>query len=219
MLKRLLSLTLITALSTLSITSEAYSTSGMATITSMHNRVQEKTSSNPSWHKSQIKSILHAGDSIRTGSLSRAEITYSDGTVTRIGPHTVMRVSEHSAQRTNLKLITGKLWLKVSKGNGRLQIQTPTATAAVLGTELLVTNDENDISHVTTLDGLVEVTGSEGDKMLVKPGEWVEIAPGKKIEAPTKFDWDSLKKNERFMLDTSFVPTTENLLPKSDEWN
>lgn len=216
---KLFALSLITSLSIFSLSTNAYSSSGIATITSLHNRVQEKTSSNPTWHKTQLKNTLHAGDSIRTGSLSRAEITYSDGTVTRIGPHTVMRVTEHSEKRTNLKLITGKLWLKVTKGNGRLQIQTPTATAAVLGTELLVTNDENDISHVTTLDGLVEVTGSEGDKVLVKPGEWVEISPNKKIDSPTKFDWDALKKAERFMLDTSFIPTNENLLPKGDEWN
>lgn len=193
----------------LSLVSDATSKSNAAMISTFNNKVQAKTKSDPTWKMAGLNKILESGDSVRTGSLSRAEIKYSDGTVTRVGSNSLLRIEAHGEKRTNIKLLVGKLWLKVKKGDGRLEIRTPTAIASVLGTELLVTNDEKNISHVTTLDGLVEVTGENGDKTLVKPGEWVEIAPGKNIEKPTKFDWDALKRNEKFMLDPTFMPKPE----------
>ena len=194
-----------------SFVSPAYSGSSRAVIVNMHNKVQAKTQSNPVWQMAHIDKNLDGGDSIRTGVGSRAEIKYSDGTVTRLGSNSLMRVSLNSqTKRTGIRLLLGKLWLKVTRGNGELKVETPTAIASVLGTELLVTNDDKNISHVTTLDGLVEVTGNQGDKTLVKPGEWVEIVPGQQMEKPTPFDWASLKKNERFMLDPTFVPSPDD---------
>jgi len=114
-----------------------------------------------------------------------------------------------------LKLLVGKLWLKVKKAKGLFTIETPTAIASVLGTELLVSNDNNNISHVTTLDGLVEVKSSKGDKVLVKPGQWVEIIPGKKMEEPTPFDWKQLKNNEKFLLDPTFKPSPNDFKEES----
>lgn len=189
----------------------AKSDSSKAVIINIHNKVQSKSVNNPVWKMASLEGGLNEGDSIRTGSASRAEIRYNDGTITRLSSNSVMRINNNGdSKRTGLRLLIGKLWLKVTKGRGLLQITTPTATASVLGTELLVTNDEKDISHVTTLDGLVEVTGSLGDKTLVHPGEWVEIAPGKRMEAPTPFDWNELKKNERFVLDTDFKPSVDD---------
>ncbi len=191
--------------------SPAYSGSNRAVIVNMNNKVQAKTKSHPVWSMAHIDKTLDGGDSIRTGSASRAEIRYSDGTVTRLGANSLMRVNtDNQAKRTGIRLLLGKLWLKVTKGNGELKVETPSAVASVLGTELLVTNDEKNISHVTTLDGLVEVTGNKGDKTLVHPGEWVEIVPGKEMEKPTQFDWASLKKNERFMLDPTFIPSPDD---------
>lgn len=188
---------------------ESKSLSNAAIISSFHNKVQAKTIQTGTWKSAGLNKILESGDSIRTGSFSKAEVTYSDGSVTRLGANSLVRIETHNNKRTNLKLLVGKLWLKVTKGNGKLTIHTPTAVAAVLGTELLVMNDEKNVSHVTTLDGLVEVTDNNGDKTLVKPGEWVEIAPGKPMEKPTKFDWVALKRNEKFMLDPNFIPSPE----------
>ena len=194
--------------------------SGSAIITNMHNKVQAKTSKRPVWQMASVQESLNNGDSLRTGSGSRAEIQYSDGTITRIGSNSIVRISRSdssSEQRTGLRLLIGKLWLKVTKGKGLLKIETPTAVASVLGTELLVSNNDKNVSHVTTLDGLVEVSSNSGDKTLLHPGEWVEIEPGKPIEKPTQFDWDALRKNERFMLDPTFIPPA-NDFSENESW-
>lgn len=209
MLKKILIAVLpIIVLSTATYSPLAYSSSKSAVLVDMHNKVQVKTSSSV-WKLANLNNDLNTGDSIRTGVGSRAEIRYIDGTITRLGPSSVMRIENKDIKepkRTGIRLLLGKLWLKVTKGNGLLKIQTPTATASVLGTELFVSNNEKNVSHITTLEGLVEVSDNQGDKTLVKPGEWVEIVPGEKLEKPTKFDWDQLKRNERFMLDPTFKP-------------
>jgi ferric-dicitrate binding protein FerR (iron transport regulator) len=218
MFKKVAFVTLPILVFSLSFNNPAHSDSSKAIILSMHNKVQAKSVVDPVWQMAHIDKNLSGGDSIRTGVASRVEVKYSDGTITRLGPNSVMRINQDSSpKRTGIRLLLGKLWLKVTKGNGLLKIQTPTAVASVLGTELFVSNDEKNVSHVTTLEGLVEVTDNQGDKTLVKPGEWVEIAPGKKMETPTPFDWVSLKKNERFMLDPDFMPSV-NDFQEDNSW-
>lgn len=199
-----------------SFTLESKSSSSSAIISNFHNKVQSKKFQTGAWKVASVNKVLESGDSIRTGSFSRAEVKYTDGSVSRLGSNSLMKIEVQNEKRSNLKLLVGKLWLKVSKGNGKLTISTPTAVASVLGTELLVMNDEKNVSHVTTLDGLVEVTGNNGDKTLVKPGEWVEISPNKNMEKPTKFDWAALKRNEKFMLDPNFIPTPEEFKEDSN---
>lgn len=195
----------------------AYSTESNAKITDLHNNVQKKNLSNLKWKSSSLEEKLFYGDSIRTGKASRVEVKYTDGTVSRIGSNSILKIKENKkGERISLKLLVGKLWLKVTKGQGLFTIETPTAIASVLGTELLVTNNNNNVSHVTTLDGLVEVKGSKGDKVLVKPGNWVEIFPNKKMEEPTPFNWNELKANERFLLDPSFKPSPNDFKEESN---
>lgn len=193
----------------------AESNSDNAVILDMHNKVQLKKK-HTAWKTAHIDNGLSIGDAIRTGVASRAEIKYADGTITRLGSSSIMRIDSKDTNRTGIKLLLGKLWLKVTKGSGKLKIYTPTATATVLGTELFVSNNEKNISHITTLEGLVEVVDNQGDKTLVKPGEWVEITPGQKMEQPTKFDWDELKKAERFMLDPNFKPSLDDFKDESN---
>jgi ferric-dicitrate binding protein FerR (iron transport regulator) len=206
-----LTLGLVMLAGSLAVTEPAQSISAAAVISGLHNKVQAKTALKPVWQFVGVQTPLGYGDSVRTGSASRAEITYSDGTQTRLGSNSLIKINAKPAEkRSNIRLLFGKLWLKVTKGKGLLRVETPTAVASVLGTELLVSNSGKNVSEVTTLDGLVEVTDKLGDKTLVKPGMWVQIEPGKKMGEPTPFDWDALKKNERLMLDPSFVPTEEN---------
>lgn len=64
----------------------------------------------------------------------------------------------------------------------------------------------------------MEVTTDKGESTLVGPGEWVEIEADKPLEAPTKFDWNTLKKDERFLLDLSFVPPADQEVDSDRSW-
>lgn len=188
---------------------QAKSAGSAATITSVLGTVQVR--SHAGWRSSFRRQRLYTGQTLRTGSRSRAQIRYDDGSVVRLGSRSVMRV--RSAR--NLNLLRGKSWIHKTKNSQRMRVRTPIALATVIGTELFVSHNEQNVSHVTTLDGHVEVQGPEGDVQMVNPGEWVEITPDKEMEKPTPFDWNQLKKDERFLLDMNFVPPPD--LPEDDE--
>lgn len=167
------------------------------------------------WRQSVQSQGLYAGSTLRTGRNSRGQLRYTDGTVVRLGSNTVLRVR---AAR-DLSLVRGKTWMQKQKNDQRIRVRTPIAQATVVGTELFVShNAENNSSHVTTLNGQVEVTTDKGESTMVGPGEWVEIEADKPLEAPTKFDWNTLKKEERFLLDLNFVPADDQEVDSDGSW-
>ncbi len=75
-----------------------------------------------------------------------------------------------------------KITTKLSKDD-RYEVTTPTAVAAVRGTEFLVT-EENGKSNVACLNGLVSVLNSslkESDTVELKPKEETDIIPGENM--------------------------------------
>lgn len=192
---------------------QARSASGSATITHIFGLVQARTGS--IWHNAALQQALYPGMAVRTGNHSRSEIRYHDGSVVRLGSRTILRVKSDK----DLRLLRGKTWIKKQHHPGeRLRIRTPLAIATVIGTELFVSHNERNISHVTTLNGLVEVTTDKGETKMVRPGEWIEIEPDKPLQDPTKFDWNTLKKQERFVIDLNFIPPPETLPPLEEDW-
>ncbi|MFN8578761.1 MAG: FecR family protein [Candidatus Sericytochromatia bacterium] len=104
----------------------------LATITELKNNVELKYSSSD-WRPGRLNQLLRPGTSIRTGSLSKVEIKYPDGTITRIGGRTSMTVLDKSIRA--VKVDSGKIWFKVTKRSAGYRIYSPTAVAAITGTE------------------------------------------------------------------------------------
>lgn len=204
---------LLMALTSLTFSPEAESAGSSARISSTFGTVQAR--SRGGWRRAFRSQALYPGMTIRTGSRSRTQIRYNDGSVIRLGSRSVIRVRNSR----NVRLLRGKSWIKKRRNNKRIRVRTPIAVASVLGTELFVSHNDKNISHVTTLTGLVEVEKIESkEKTLVKPGMWVEIEPDKTLEEPTKFDWNTLKKKERFLLDPNFIPPDTGEFEEEEDW-
>lgn len=95
------------------------------------------------------------GDTVRTKSNGKAEILFNDGTIVSVTPDTRMKIDEYAFNPDNSRkqgiigLFRGKIRAVVSKakvasiipvstGASTFNIQTPTATAGVRGTDLFV---------------------------------------------------------------------------------
>lgn len=202
----------ILALSALLMAPAGQSAGASASITSVLGTVQVRTVAG--WRGAVAPQRLYAGMTLRTGDRSRSQVRYDDGTVVRLGARTLMRVRE----ARDLRLLKGKTWIKKQKNNQQLRVRTPIAQATVIGTELFVSHNDANTSHVTTLDGHVEVETDQGEKTMVNPGEWVEIEPDKPLEKPTKFDWNELKKKERFLIDMNFLPSENEVIESDSDW-
>lgn len=182
--------------------------SGGAKITAVRGSVQAKTSGG-AWRPAGTNTMVAAGGSVRTVRQSRAELRFLNGSTLRLGPNAVFRLP--GGRQSQLQLVIGKLWMKVTPQPSPLRVRTPSAVAAVLGTELLVSAKADQSTHVTVLEGKVEVAGNLGDTVMLGPGQWVDAEPNKPLQPPTPFDWSILRKVEHLLKPVSEdVPFDEN---------
>src|SRR6185437_14089627 len=78
---------------------------------------------------------VRGNTAVRTGVDSRAELTFGDLTIARLGANTIFSFNESS--RT-VDLGNGAILLRVPKNSGGAKIQTAAVTAAITGTTVIV---------------------------------------------------------------------------------
>ncbi len=133
------------------------------------------TAGNPTTAK--LNDLLKSPDRVRTGPESRAELTAADNTLTRVGANTVFSFSD-SGRTLNLE--QGNLLFHSPKGNGGGTIKSGGASAAVLGTTLIVSATTDGGFKVILLEGKGTVTLADGKAMTLKSGQMVFVPPGGK---------------------------------------
>ena len=100
---------------------------------------------------------LHQGDALKTDADGRAEIDYTDGSLTRLGGSTVFTISKLTSERggrqTQGTLSVGETWNRAAKVSetGSFSVKAGGTTAAVEGTAFVV-------KCVPKTDGSKEVT-------------------------------------------------------------
>lgn len=150
----------------------------------------------------KVNQKMDLGDQIRTGSESVVEVTYSKGTVIRIGENSkvVLSGTEVAANPT---VSQGKVWANVQKmATGQFRVTTPVATAAVRGTVFRVDASSDSSSTIALYEGKVDVGPSDTTKIkaAAKPAAagwgppvevagpyevtmetWIQLNPGKEM--------------------------------------
>jgi hypothetical protein len=128
-----------------------------------------------------VNSVFKLPDLVRTGLESRAELTAADKTITRVGANTVF--SFESATRT-MNLEKGSLLFHSPKGRGGGTIKSGGASAAVLGTTLIIAATDNGGFKVIVLEGKAFVTLPGGRSVTIPAGKMVYILPGSPTFGP-----------------------------------
>lgn len=150
----------------------------------------------------KVNQKIDLGDQIRTGSESVVEITYSKGTVIRIGENSKIVLSGTEVA-ANAKVSQGKVWANVQKmAAGQFRVTTPVATAAVRGTVFRVEAATDSSSTVALYEGKVDVGPADTTKIKapapaspsgwgppvevsgpyeVSMETWIHLNPGKEI--------------------------------------
>src|SRR5947207_10900829 len=122
----------------------------------------------------KLKDVVKAPDRVRTGAESRTELTAPDHTITRIGANTAF--SFETKERV-LNLEKGSLLFHSPKGAGGGTIKSGGASAAVLGTTLMVAATANGGFKVIVLDGQGRVTLPNGKRVNLNAGQMVFVLP------------------------------------------
>ena len=168
-----------------------------ARFTQVVNEVKITKALEPQARQAQVNELFATPEVLRTGVSSRAELVATDQTITRVGANTVF--SFNTAQRT-IDLERGSLLFQSPKGKGGGTIRSGAATAAVLGTTLIVTTTSNGGFKVLVLEGKGEVRLKNGRRQLVNAGQMTFILPGSDRFAPViNFRLDSLVKGSQLV--------------------
>ena len=123
----------------------------------------------------KVNDVLKAPTRVRTGPDSRAELIAPDKTITRVGANTVFGFFEKTRA---LGLDQGNVLFHAPKGLGGGTIVSGGASAAVLGTTLIVSATADGGFKVILLEGKGKVTLPNGNSARLKAGQEVFVMPG-----------------------------------------
>ena len=148
-----------------------------ATLTEVVNNVSIIDRATRKSASAKVQQQFDAPNVLRTGSDSRAEMISADQTVTRVGQNTLFSFQPDSRE---INLDKGSILFQSPSGKGGGTIRTSAASAAVLGTTLIVTSTKNGGFKVLLLEGKGKVSGAGGSRTL-NAGQLVYALPGGRI--------------------------------------
>jgi hypothetical protein len=114
---------------------------------------------------------------VRTGGNSRAQLTFADQTLARLGANTLFSFERGTR---SLDLENGSILLQVPKGAGGATIRSAPVTAAITGTTVMMEYSPGNPGTVKliVLEGTVRLSlaGRLGESVLVGPGQMIAVA-------------------------------------------
>ncbi len=143
-----------------------------STFTEVVNRVSIIDSVTHQTRPAHEHGLFVAPDVLRTGADSRAEMMADDHTVTRVGANTIFSFSPHSRE---LELRQGAILFQSPSGKGGGAIRTQAASAAVLGTTIIVAATPTGAMKVLLVEGTGRVITSTGEKHTLRAGQMIIV--------------------------------------------
>jgi Tfp pilus assembly protein PilF len=123
------------------------------------------------------KQNLKAGDVLSTNGEGALAIVFADDTQLRLARNTKLIVKKVAKGiPSEINVVRGNVWARAPRGKSKLRISTPSATAAIRGTEwsLQVSDTQTDLQVAS---GKVEFTNTAGT-LQVNGGEAANARPG-----------------------------------------
>jgi hypothetical protein len=155
-----------------------------ATLTEVVNNVTILDPGSKRATAARTQQLFTAPNVLRTGPDSRAEMVAPDETVTRVGQSTLFSFEPNSRE---IQLQRGSILFQSPSGKGGGNIRTPAASAAVLGTTLIVTTTKNGGFKVLLVEGKGRVKSADGTVRILKGGQMVYALPGGKLSGILEF--------------------------------
>jgi mannose-6-phosphate isomerase-like protein (cupin superfamily) len=141
-----------------------------------------------------VNDDVRGDTAVRTGGESRAELTFSDLTIARLGANTIFSFNEGT--RT-IALSSGAILLRVPKDSGGAKVQTAAVTAAITGTTVMVEYHPKSYAKYLVLEGTMRIylKGVLGESVLMTAGQMMILNPNAtRLSEVVDFDVERLWK-------------------------
>src|SRR6478672_3467248 len=154
-----------------------------------------------------VTDTIRGDTAVRTGVESRAELTFSDLTIARLGANTIFSFNEGT--RT-VDLSNGAILLRVPKNSGGAKIQTAAVTAAITGTTVIAEYHPKSHAKYLVLEGVMRVylKGVVGESILLHAGQMIILNPNAtRLSEPVDFDLKRLLETSLFIQGYPPIPS------------
>lgn len=161
-----------------------------------------------------VNDTVAEGNAVRTGGDSRAELTFTDQTLTRIGANTVFSFAQGAKE---FDLATGAMLLAVPESAGKVRVNTAAATAAVTGFIALFESHKNSWNKVLVVEGEACVSDRKRASADLKlpPNPCITLHAGEMLLIrPNGTFTDKKTFNIRKVLNSALLITELGKLPK-----
>jgi len=171
-----------------------------ATVTRVVNKV-EVIPANAAPQPADIGEVVRGQTSVRTGGNSRAQLTFADQTLARLGANTLFSFERGTRA---LDLENGSILLQVPKGAGGATIRSAPVTAAITGTTVMMEYSPGNPGTVKLicLEGTVRLSlaGRLGESVLVGPGQMLAVAANaRSLAEPVTIDVKRILKTSKLV--------------------
>src|SRR6266513_4774167 len=152
-----------------------------------------------------VNAKVTQGMGVRTGVESRAELTFTDLTLTRLGANTIFSFKQGARE---LDLTSGAVLLEVPPKAPAVKINTAAVTAAITGgTALFATGPPTKFMVLEGI-GTFYPTGHPERAATINGGEMMTMTADRRMTKPEKFDVKLVLKTSRLIKD---FPPLENM--------
>ena len=143
------------------------------------------------WIEAQVGMSLEAGDRVKTGGNSSAEITFFDGSIIELQASTEIKIIslDISTDTGSITIIleqtigtTISRVIKLLDPASRYEVETPTGAVAVRGSAMQIYVTEDGTTWVTNLEGIiwavakgVELQVTQGHQCIIRPDQQPEL--------------------------------------------
>jgi mannose-6-phosphate isomerase-like protein (cupin superfamily) len=144
------------------------------------------------------------GSAVHTGADSRAELTFADLTITRVGANSIFSFDQDGR---NVSVESGAILLRVPKGSGGARIRSSALTVGITGTTVMFESRPRNYSKLIVLEGSSQawLTKHPGKKIAVRAGQMLIVRPGAE-HLPEPVDIDESLVLRTAILITEFPP-------------
>ena len=163
-----------------------------------------------------VNDNVTSGTAVRTGLDSRAELTFSDLTITRLGANTVF---SFNPEARNLDLGNGAVLVEVPKGAPALHIITASVTAGITGGTALFETHAGAPTKLLVLEGTGRLCSKihPGECATALGGEMTMMTVDGRIIKPFKFDAALVFKTSKLVKDFPPLPNQDLILAVIDQ--
>lgn len=154
-----------------------------------------------------LNEVVTDGSAVHTGADSRAELTFADLAITRVGANSIFSFDQDGR---NISVESGAILLRVPKDSGGARIRSSELTVGITGATVMFEHHRRTYTKLIVLEGSSEawLTKYPGKRVRVRGGQMLVVKAGAtQLPEPVDIDLDRLLRTAILIIQFPPLPS------------